>query len=64
MGIVTIVLWVIGILALIQGVIAAFYPRQTKKFWQNLYRSIKKVRNVGIIEIIIAIVLILIAINI
>ncbi len=62
MGTVSIVLWVLGILALIEGILAAFYPRQTKKFFQNLCRSIKKVRNLGIIEIIIAIVLIIIAI--
>ena len=64
MGVLSTVLLVLGILALIEGIIVLLFPGWTKKTGMSMLKSVKKVRQLGIIEIIVAIVLILIGMNI
>jgi uncharacterized protein YjeT (DUF2065 family) len=55
---------VLGIVALIEGLVATFFPKWAKKVGVDMLKSVKNVRKIGIIEIIVAIVLIIIGMNI
>ena len=64
MGVLSNVLLIIGILALIEGGIISLFPDWSMKLMKSMVKSAKKLRRVGIIEIIVALVLILIGMNI
>jgi uncharacterized protein YjeT (DUF2065 family) len=64
MGVLSNVLLIIGILALIEGGIISLFPDWSMKLMKSMVKSAKKLRQIGIIEIIIALVLILIGMNI
>jgi len=64
MGVVGIVILILGILILIEGLIVVIFPNWAKKVGRNMLKSKKKLKKAGIIEIIVAIILILIGINV
>ncbi|MBA7694660.1 hypothetical protein ES703_103273 [subsurface metagenome] len=59
-----IVFLTIGILLLIESIIVLLFPNWTTKTRRVLVKNIKNVKKAGIVELIIAIILILIGMNI
>ena len=59
-----IVLLTLGIAALIESVVALIFPNWTIKIGKALLKNMKSVKKVGVIELIVAIILILIGMNI
>lgn len=59
-----IVLLTIGIFLLIESIIVLLFPNWTMKTRRVLVKNVKKVKKAGIVELIIAIILILIGMNI
>ncbi len=60
MGVWSIVLIVVGILALIEGTISIFFTKFSLKFFRRFSKSVEKnIKTWGILEIIIAIILII-----
>jgi hypothetical protein len=59
-----IVLLTIGILLLIESVIVLLFPNWTTKTRRVLVKNVKNVKKAGIVELIIALILILIGMNI
>jgi uncharacterized protein YjeT (DUF2065 family) len=55
---------VLGVVALLEGLVATFFPKWARKIGVDMLKSIKNVRKIGIIEVIIALILILIGMNI
>jgi uncharacterized protein YjeT (DUF2065 family) len=55
------VLYTIGIIALVEGLAITFFPNNCKRIVLQSLKNKKKVRKLGIIETVIALVLILIA---
>lgn len=53
----------IGILFLIEGIIIALFPKQIQKAGKSLLKNIHLLKKTGIVEIIIALALIIIGIN-
>ena len=64
MGVLSSVLLILGILILIEGIIIIAFPRWSMKSGRSMFKNKKNLRKLGIIEIIAAIVLILIGMNI
>ena len=64
MGVLSSVFLILGILTLIEGLIVIIFPDWTRKVGRRMFKNKKNLRQIGIIEIIIAIVLILIGMNI
>jgi len=64
MGVLSSVLLILGILALIEGLIVLLFPDWTRKVGRSMFKNKKNLRQIGIIEIIAAIILILIGMNI
>ena len=64
MGLLSAVLLVIGILAAVDGLAASFFPRLLMKLGRIRIKSEKSIRKAGIMEIIVAIIIIVIAINV
>lgn len=60
----SIVLWVIGVLALIEALIVLVFPKWSVKFCRKMCSTVKKIKKVAVIELIVAIILLLIAMNI
>lgn len=64
MGVLSIVLLVIGILALIEGSMVVFFPNYSLKFFRRFSKHVEKnIRFWGITEIIIAIILIVLGLR-
>jgi len=59
-----IVFLTIGILLLIESIIVLLFPNWTTKIRRVLVKNIKNVKKAGVIELVIAIILILIGMNI
>ena len=59
-----IVLMTLGIAALIESLIVLFFPNWTIKTGKMLVKNMRNVKRAGIVELIIAIILILIGMNI
>ncbi|MFC1682166.1 hypothetical protein ACFL0X_00945 [Nanoarchaeota archaeon] len=63
MSVLSIVLLIIGILALIEGATAVFFTKFSLKIFRRFARSVEKnIKSWGIVEIIIAIILIILGI--
>ncbi len=60
MNIINVVFLTIGFLVLVEGLIISLFPKLVKKFGQNILKNTKKLRSMGVIEIIIAIIFIVI----
>ena len=63
MGVFAGVLFVLGILILIEGIIVIAFPRWSMKSGRSMFKNKKNLRKLGIIEIVVAIILILIGMN-
>jgi len=57
----TIILYALGIIAILEGVVIAIIPEKTKKIVTKMIRNTTHVRKLGTIELIIGILLIIIA---
>ena len=55
------VLYTIGFLFLLEGLIVLLFPEKTKSVSKKIINNTKKLRNLGIIEIVIAALIILVA---
>ena len=64
MGVWNNILLILGILVLIEGIIVTLFPDWSMKFVKSISKSAKKLRQIGFIEIIVALILILIGMNI
>ena len=64
MGVFASVLFVLGILILIEGLIIIAFPNWSMKSGRRMFKNKQNIKKFGIIEIIVAIVLILIGMNI
>ena len=64
MGVENIVLLIIGILMLIESLVVLIFPKWSISIMKGMVKSAKSLRRVGIIEVIVAFVLILIGMNI
>ena len=59
-----IVLITLGIVALVESLLVLFFPKAMIKIGRSWMKNIKAVRKAGVIELIVAIILILIGMNI
>jgi len=57
----TIILYTLGIIALLEGAVIAIIPEKTKKIVTKMIRNTSHVRKLGAIELIVGIALIIIA---
>lgn len=64
MGVFNTAILIIGLLALIEGIIVVIFPNWSRKVGQKMFKNKKNLRKAGFIEIIVALVLILIGMNI
>jgi uncharacterized protein YjeT (DUF2065 family) len=64
MGVLGQVLLIIGILVLLEGLVVILFPKWAMKLGRSFLKNPKKLRDAGIVEIIVAIILILIGMNI
>ena len=58
MEIISVVFLTMGCLILIEGLIIALFPKSLKKIGQGMLKNTKKIRRIGITEVIIALVFI------
>lgn len=60
----SIVLLVLGILTLIESSILLFFPKEVKSITKIMLKTTKNIRKVGIVELIIAVILLVISLYI
>ena len=58
----SVVIFTIGILMFIESVIVVLFPKTIKEGLKQVIKSPKKIRNIGLLELIISIILIIISI--
>ena len=58
-----IILMVLGLIALVESLVVLFFPKWTINIGKMIIKDKSKLRKAGIVELIVAIILILIAIN-
>ncbi|MFQ5531872.1 MAG: DUF2065 family protein [Candidatus Nanoarchaeia archaeon] len=63
MGTASIVLLILGILVLIEGIFLILFPKDIKSITKALLKNVKNIRKIGIIEIIVAVILLLISVS-
>jgi len=56
------ILLIMGILVVFEGLFIAFYTKRARRLMLEISRNVRKFKNVGIIEIVVGVILILIAV--